>query len=86
VEGVYLYKKGDRTDCIVITRAYHFCQRRTKLYLTSYYQDLLHMQRKLLRIINMDFDATGQLLIIYYASVKYLRRNGNPSKQCISSL
>jgi len=33
------------------------------------------MQRKLLGIINVDFDATGQLPIIYSAFVKYLRRN-----------
>jgi len=35
------------------------------------------MQRKLLGIINVDFDAAGQLLIIYPAFVKYLRKNGN---------
>jgi len=43
-----------------------------------------HMQCKLLGIINVDFDATGQLLIIYiyiyiyiYAAfVKYLRKMG----------
>jgi hypothetical protein len=35
------------------------------------------MQRKLLGIINVDFDTTGQLLIIYSAFVKYLRKNGN---------
>ena len=28
-----------------------------------------------MRIINVDFDATGQLLIIYSAFVKYLRKN-----------
>jgi len=39
---------------------------------------------KLLVIINVDFDITGQLLIIYYAFVKYLRKNGNKMKQCIS--
>jgi len=44
------------------------------------------MQRKLLRIINVDFDAAGQLLILYSAFVKYLRQNGNTMKQCISSL
>jgi len=27
-----------------------------------------------LRIINVDFDATGQLLIIYFEFVKYLRK------------
>jgi len=32
------------------------------------------MQRKLLRIINVDFDATGRLLIIYSEIVKYLRK------------
>ena len=35
------------------------------------------MQRKLFEIVNVDFDATGQLLIIYCAFVKYLRKNGN---------
>jgi len=32
------------------------------------------MQRKLLRIISVDFDATGQLLILYSAFDKYLRK------------
>ena len=44
------------------------------------------MQRKLLGIINVDFDTTGQLLITYSAFVKYLRRNRNTMKQCVSSL
>ena len=35
------------------------------------------MQRKLLGIINVDFKATNQLLIIYSAFIKYLRKNGN---------
>jgi len=30
------------------------------------------MQRKLVGIINVDFDAKGQLMIIYSAFVKYL--------------
>jgi len=32
------------------------------------------MQRKLLEIISVDCDVTGQLLIIYSALVKYLRK------------
>ena len=44
------------------------------------------MQRKLLGIICVDSDATGQLLIIYSAFGKYLRKNGNAMKQCIISL
>ena len=34
------------------------------------------MQRKLLGIINVDFVATGQLLIIYSAFAKYFRKIG----------
>ena len=44
------------------------------------------MQRKLLGNINVDLDATDQPLILYFAIVKYLRKNGNTTKQCISSL
>jgi hypothetical protein len=43
------------------------------------------MQRKLMGIISVDF-ATGQLLFVYYAFVKYLRKNGNKMKQCTSYL
>ena len=42
------------------------------------------MQRKLLGIIIVDFDAAGQLLIIYSAFVKYLRKNGNTSKSVLT--
>jgi len=35
------------------------------------------MQRKLLGIINVDFDAIDQLLITCFAFVKYLRKSGN---------
>jgi len=34
------------------------------------------MQRKLLAINNVDFDAAGQLLIIYSASIKYFIKMG----------
>jgi len=44
------------------------------------------MQRKLLGLISVDFDATGQLLIIYCAFVKYVQKNGNKPKQCFSCL
>ena len=32
------------------------------------------MQKKLLNIINVDFDATGQLLITYSAFNKYFKK------------
>ena len=38
------------------------------------------MQRKLLGIIRANFDAAGQLLIVYSAFVKYLSKNGNTMK------
>jgi len=38
------------------------------------------MQGKLLGIISVDFDATGQLLITYSPFIKYLRKNGNTMK------
>jgi hypothetical protein len=44
------------------------------------------MQRKLLGIISVDFDVAGQLLIIYSAFVKYLRKNGNTMRHRISYL
>jgi hypothetical protein len=42
------------------------------------------MQEKLLGIISVNFNATGQLLVTYSAIVKYLRKNGNKMKQCIA--
>jgi hypothetical protein len=44
------------------------------------------MQRKLLGIINVDFDITGQLLIIYYTFVKCLRKQWSKMMQCIRYL
>jgi len=71
---------------VVIIEAYHFCQILTKFYPASCCQGSLHVQRKLLGIISVDFDATGQLFIIYSAFVKYLRTNRNTLKQFISYL
>jgi len=33
------------------------------------------MQRKFLGIISVDFDITGELLIMYSVSIKYLQTN-----------
>jgi len=40
--------------------------------------------RKLLGIVSVDLHATGQLLIIYSAFVKHVRKNGKTMKHCIS--
>jgi hypothetical protein len=42
------------------------------------------MHKKLLDIIGVGFDAKVQLLIIYSAFVKYLRKHGNTMKQCFN--
>jgi len=39
-----------------------------------------------LGIINVDSDTTGQLLITYFAFVKYLGKDGNTMKQYVISL
>jgi hypothetical protein len=44
------------------------------------------MQRKLLGSISVDLDVIGGLLTKYSAFVKYLRKNGNKIRQCISCL
>jgi len=44
------------------------------------------MHKKLLGIIGVDFNAKDQILITYSAFVKYVRQNGNKTKQRISYL
>jgi len=47
---------------------------------------LIPYAKKLSGIINVAFDATGRLLIIYSAFAKCLRKNGNTMKKFVSSL
>jgi len=46
----------------------------------------VNSKSKLMGIISVDFNATSHLLIKYSAFVKYLKKNGNTMKQCISYL
>jgi hypothetical protein len=39
------------------------------------------MQMKLLGIITVDFDITGEILVIYAAFTKYFSRSGNTMRQ-----
>ena len=44
------------------------------------------MQRKLLGITSVGFEATVQLLIIYFACVIYFRKIGNILQKCVRYL
>ena len=69
---MYLFiKKGDKTDC----SHYRGISRLPTTYNTLsniLLSRLTPHEKQLLGIINVDFDATGQLLIIYSAFVRYL--------------
>jgi len=73
-----MYSKGEKTEFFTYIQI---------SILSSTYRILsdvlLHMLRKLLGIISVNFDTTGQLLIIYSALFKYLEKNGNTMKQGI---
>ena len=68
-----VYKKGDKTVCSDY-RGISFCQLHSKLYPTCCCQGSLLVQRILIGITSVDFGTTGQLLILYFAFVKYLRK------------
>jgi hypothetical protein len=70
---VPIYMKGDKTDCNnyrkipLLAIIYKTLSNILLSRLTPY-------PKKVLGIINVDFDATGQLLIIYSTFVKSLRK------------
>jgi hypothetical protein len=82
---VPIYKKGDKTDCSnyrgisLLSTTYKILSNILLSRLTPYAEEIIG-------IISVDFDVTGQLLIIYSAFVKYLRKNGNTMRQCLSYL
>ena len=44
------------------------------------------MYRKLLGTMNVDLNIPGQLPIIYFAFIIYLRKKGHTMKQCSTNL
>jgi hypothetical protein len=82
---VPIYKKGDKTDCSnyrgisLLSTTYKILSNILVSRLTLYGEEIIGD-------ISVDFVVTGQLLIIYSAFIKYLRKNGNTMRQCISYL
>ena len=80
-----IHKKGKRKDCSncrdisLLSTTYKISSNILLSRLTPYAEEIIG-------VINVDFDATGQLLTIYSTFVKYLRKNGNTTKQFINSL
>ena len=81
---VPVYKKGEKINCSNYRGILLFST--TFTILSNILQSRLTLYAgEFIGIISMDFDATDQLLIIHSVFVKYLRRNGNRVKQCITS-
>jgi hypothetical protein len=57
-----IFLRRIKEQIAVIIKACHFCQHHTKFHPSSCCQGKLHMQRKLVGIISVDFNAIGQLL------------------------
>jgi len=85
VDTVFILKKGDKTDCNNY-RGISLLPTMYKVLSNILLSRLIPYAEEVTGIINVDSDATGRLLIIYSAFGKYLRKNGNTMKQCISSL
>ena len=82
---VPIHKKGDKTDCnnyrdiSLLPTTYKILSNILLSRLTPYAKEIIG-------IINVAFDATVRLFIIYSAFTKYLRKNVNTIKRFISSL
>jgi len=74
-----IYKKGDKTGCSNY-RGISLLPTTYKIISNIMLSRLIPYSEEIIGIINVDFDATGQLMIIYSAFVKYLRKNGNTIK------
>jgi len=53
---------------------------------TYIYSNINAICRGIIGIVSVDFESTGQVLIIYSAFVKYLRKNEHKIKQNINYL
>ena len=82
---VPIHKKEDKTDCNDY-RGISILPTTYKIILNILLSRIVPYAKEIVGIVNVAFDATGRLLIIYSAFGKYLRKNGNTMKKFISSL
>ena len=80
-----IHKKGDKTDCnnykdISLLPATY------KILSNILLSRLVPYAKEIIGTINVAFDATGRLLIVYSSFAKCLRKNGNAMKKFISFL
>jgi hypothetical protein len=78
-----IHKKGDKIDLIIIG---HIHSTSHKFFSKNLLPGVIKYAKEIIGIINVAFDATGRLLIIYSEFDKYLRRNGNTMRKFISSI
>jgi len=60
---LYLYIRRAIKLIVAVIEEHYFCQPHTEFYPTSFYHYYSIVLRKLFRILNVEFDTTGQLLI-----------------------
>ena len=80
---VPVYTKGDKKDCSNYRRI-SILPNTYKLLCNILLSRSSPYAEEITGDHELGFDSAGQLLIIYSPFVKYLRRNGNTTKQCIS--
>jgi hypothetical protein len=73
---VLIHKKGDKTDCNNY-RGISLLSTTYKILSNFLLSRLIPYAKEIIGIINVAFDATGRLLIIYSAFAKYWRKNGS---------
>ena len=81
---VPIHKKGDKTDHNNYS-GISLLPTTFKILSNILLSRLIPYAKEIIGIINVAFDATDRLLIIYSAFAKYLRKNGSTMKKFISS-
>ena len=80
-----IHKNGDKTDCNNY-RGISLLPTTYKILSNVLLSRLIPYAEEIIEDHHVVSDAIGQLLIIYSVFIKYLRKNRNTMRQCISSL